>query len=98
MVDPLVEAVDPELLLGEVAGHRHQSVTGTEALREVVQAAPGALADERVDRAFALEQKLHEMAPDEAGRTRYEVALDPLSLRFMGRASLPGRRRVALGP
>ena len=97
VVDRLAEAVDSELLLGEVAGHRDDAIPGAEPLREVVQAAPRALAHERIDRALALEQELHEMAADEAGRARYEVAHDPLSLRIIGRASLPGRRRVALG-
>ena len=60
VVDLLVEALDAESRLGEVAGHWHDpSLLGAEALDQRVELAARALPHERVDRAVALQELGH---------------------------------------
>ena len=73
VIDLLVEAVDAEALLGKVSGDGYETVAGAKPLGELVQAAARALPHERVDRAVALEQLLHEVASDEPGCASHEV-------------------------
>ena len=70
VVDLLVEALDAEAGLGEVARHRHDAVAGVQALGQRVDLAAGALAHEHVDRPLALQELLDEVPADEAGRSR----------------------------
>ena len=65
---------DAEQGLGQVADHRLDAVSGAPALDQLVEPLAGALAHEHVDVPLALEQPLHEVAADESGRTRHEVA------------------------
>jgi hypothetical protein len=56
VVDLLVEPVDPEALLREVAGHGDDpAVVGVQPLRERIQLAARALAHERVDGPVSLQ-------------------------------------------
>ena len=73
VVDALVEAVDTESRLREVARHGHEAIAGVEPLRKRVEPAARALADEGVHRGVAAQQLLDEITPDEAGRARDEV-------------------------
>ena len=66
---------DPEPALREVADDADDAVVvDPPAAAKLLQPALRALADEHVDRALALEQELHEIAPDEAGCAGDEVA------------------------
>ena len=74
VVDLLVEVLDAEAGLGQVAVHRHDPALGrAEALDQGVDLAARPLADQHVDRALALQQLLDEMAADEAGGAGHEV-------------------------
>ncbi len=75
VVDALVEALDAEAVLGQVADHRHDALLRAEPLGERVEAPARPLADERVNRArpVASEQLLGEVPADEAGRAGDEV-------------------------
>ena len=94
MVDLLVEALDPQTLLGHVAGHRDDPVAGAQLLDQLVDLAPRALANQHVDGPVALQQLLDQMAADEARRARYEVVQVP-STRSLYRAAIlrPDGRR-----
>ena len=65
---------DAEERLREVAHDGLDAVARAPALDQRVQPLARALANEHVDVPFALEQPLHEMAADEAGRAGHEVA------------------------
>ncbi len=66
---------DPEPWRRQVPDDPDDAVlVGSPAVAELREPALGALADEHVDRALALEQQLDEIAADEAGRPRDEVA------------------------
>ena len=55
-----------ELLLGEVADHRHDPVlVGAPAAAQLLEPAARPLADQHVDRPLALEQLLDQVAADE---------------------------------
>ncbi len=77
---------DPETCFGEIADDGDDAVgVGAPAVEQLFQATLGALADKDVDRALALEQKLDQIASDEAGRTGYEVAHSVSSIDLAGR-------------
>jgi hypothetical protein len=79
MVDPLLAVLDPETGLVDVADDGDDAtLAGSQALRQRVDLAPGALADEDVDRAVALQQLLEQVAADEARGSRDEVVQDAL--------------------
>jgi len=66
---------DAEVRLGEVAGDRPDAVGARAAvLAQPLELLLGPLPDQDVDVAVALEQALDEMAADESGRSRHEVA------------------------
>jgi hypothetical protein len=65
---------DAEQRLREVAGDGLDTVAGAPALDQRVQPLARALADEHVDLSLALEELLDQIAADEAGRARHEVA------------------------
>jgi hypothetical protein len=69
VVDSLVEALDAEAGLGQVAAHGHHAPLGAERLHLPARA----LADEHVDRAFALQELGDEVPADEAGGAGDEV-------------------------
>ena len=73
VVDLLVEALDAKPRLGEVTGHGNDAITCIRPLRELVEPASGALANERVDRAVALQKLGEKMPADEARRAGDEV-------------------------
>ena len=74
VVDRLVEALDAEPGLREVARHRHEPpLGGVEPLGQRVELAARALAYQRIDGAIALQQLGHQMPADEAGRAGDEV-------------------------
>ena len=71
----LVLGGDAEARLGEVALDRLQPVRAVAGgLAQPLELVLGALADQDVDVAFALEQPLDEMTADEAGCPGHEVA------------------------
>ena len=66
VVDVLVEAVDPEPLLRQVARDRHHPIARRPARDQLVEATARALADERVHgHVVALQQLFDEVAADE---------------------------------
>ena len=80
VLDRAVQAAD--LLVGQAEARLLQIAddgldalggVGAPALDERGEAVTRALAHEHVDVALALEQLLHEMAADEAGRARHEI-------------------------
>ena len=74
VVDLLVDALDAEPRLRQVAGDRDDpSLLGTQALDERVELAPRALPHEHVDRAIPLQELGDEMPADEPGRAGDEV-------------------------
>jgi len=73
VVDLLVEALDPERFLGQIARHRHEPVARSEPLAELVEPALGSVAHEGVDGAVALQQLLHEVPADESRGAGHEV-------------------------
>ena len=66
--------VDAEQRLGQVAGDGVDAVAAAEALDQRFELLGRPLADEHVDVALALEQPFDQMAADEAGGPRHEVA------------------------
>ena len=94
VVDRLVEALDPQPGLGQVAGHRHDPSLGSvEALHERVELAARALAHQHVDGALALEELGHQVPSDEAGGPGHEVVQVPSTLPSWtaARESIPDR-------
>ena len=74
VVDLLVEGVDAELLLRQVARHGDEAVARAERLAQVVEPAARSLAYQREHlRVVALEQLLDEVTADEAGGAGDEV-------------------------
>jgi hypothetical protein len=65
VVDLLVEALDPQPGLREVARHRHDPVAGAQPLRERIELPARPFAHERVDGPLPLEQFLDEVPADE---------------------------------
>ena len=95
VVDLLVEVLDAEGRLRQVAVDRDDAVIGPEAGEDLVEAPARTLADEGVDRALALEQRLEEVPADEARGPGDEVIQDRPLLRSVARARvyLRGTRR-----
>ena len=82
---------ESEQRLREIADDGLDAVAGAPALDQGVQPLARALAHEHVDVPLALEQPLHQMAADEAGRTGHEVAAHRVLLLSIGGVSLYGR-------
>jgi hypothetical protein len=90
VLDPLERLAvllgDPEQRLGEVAGDGLDPVRAVSpALAQGFELLPRPLAHEDVDVPLALEQALDEMAADEPGRPRHEVAHPVFPLRALVR-------------
>src|SRR6185503_17498099 len=90
--------VEPELRLGQVAEHRLDPLGPPALVQQPLELLGGALADEDVDVAIALEQPLDEVAADEARRAGDEVghAPNPIPVRRTA-APPPARWRSGRG-
>ncbi len=77
MVDFAGEAAsfNPEVRLRQIADYRHDPTLGrAPSLDQLLELADRSLPAQHKDRAFTLQQPLEQVAPDEAGGSRDEVA------------------------